>query len=480
MLKLIVAVDKKWGFAKDGSIPWDYKSDMKFFSNTTEFTDNKKTQNIVLMGRKTWDSLPDKHKPLKNRINIVISKTMEADPTTDKHLVVDSIEEGLKLCMKMKVEKKVENVFVIGGYDIYLHTLNHVLLDKVYVTQINKDFSCDKVFPKDVLFKKCLHDMTYDTTCKENNTDLTFMTFVRKNCKDDYTEEEQYLKHLWHLVNKEKRMSRNGYTMSDFGYSMEFDLSKSFPLLTTKRVFMRGVFEELKMFLSGNTNSNDLNKMGVKIWDGNSSREFLDSVGLTEYKEGDIGNLYGFQWKHYGVDYEGMDKDYTGKGFDQLKYCIDLIKNDPTSRRIMMTTYDPSRAKQAPLYPCHSNIIQWYVDDDKLNCSMYQRSSDDVLGKPFNIASTGLLLHLFCIVINSDPNYKGKQLKPYKVIYYDGDKHIYETHLDGVFTQLSRVPKPFPQLVVNKKTTKFEDFMWEDIEIKNYLCHPSIKLPMSV
>jgi thymidylate synthase len=266
--------------------------------------------------------------------------------------------------------------------------------------------------------------------------------------------------------------------MSDFGFSMEFDLQNSFPLLTTKRVFMRGVFEELLFFLRGDTDTKILEKKGVNIWKGNTSREFLDSVGLTDFKEGDIGTLYSIAFNHFNCDYQGMNKDYTGQGINQIQYCLNLIKNDPTSRRIIMTSYNPSKVHLAPLYPCHSICVQWYVNDDVLNCTMYARSQDIVCGTPFNIASTCLLCHVFCSVVNSDPNYKGKQLKPGKVKLDLGDCHIYEEHADAVLTQLSRLPYLLPQLVVNRKTTDFKNFVWEDIELKNYNCHSAIKVNM--
>ena len=151
--------------------------------------------------------------------------------------------------------------------------------------------------------------------------------------------------------------------------------------MTTKKVFFRGVFEELLFFLRGDTNSNHLSEKGVKIWEGNTSRDFLDKVGLGHYKVGDTGPMYGFQLKYFNTKYEGADTDYTGRGIDQLQYVLDLLKNDPYSRRIIMTTYNPIQKFEGVLFPCHGLFIQFYVEgDNKLSCMMTQRSCDVFLG----------------------------------------------------------------------------------------------------
>jgi dihydrofolate reductase/thymidylate synthase len=176
------------------------------------------------------------------------------------------------------------------------------------------------------------------------------------------------------------RKTRNEYTYSKFGKTLEFDLSKGFPLLTTKKVFFKGVAEELFWFLNGDTNSNHLSEKGVKIWEPNTSREFLDSMKFTDYEAGDMGPMYGFQWRHFGAEYKGMNADYTGQGFDQVQYCIDLIKKDPHSRRILMSSFNPAHAQQGVLYPCHGIGIMFNVEEGKLSCMATMRSSDEFCG----------------------------------------------------------------------------------------------------
>lgn len=171
---------------------------------------------------------------------------------------------------------------------------------------------------------------------------------------------------------------------------MRYDLSESFPLLTTKDVFWRGVAEELIWFVKGETNAKLLSDKKIRIWDGNASREFLDKIGLTEREEWDLGPVYGFQWRHFGAEYKTMHDSYEGTGYDQLKAMIKTLKEDPSSRRILLSAWNPAAIDKMALPPCHI-LSQFYVSNGKLSCQMYQRSCDLGLGVPFNIASYSLL-----------------------------------------------------------------------------------------
>jgi dihydrofolate reductase/thymidylate synthase len=211
------------------------------------------------------------------------------------------------------------------------------------------------------------------------------------------SEEYQYINLIKHILeNGISKDDRTGVgTLSIFSHNMTFNLRERFPLLTTKKVYWKAVVEELLWFISGSTNSNILKEKGVNIWDGNSSREFLDSRGLTHYNQGDIGPGYGFQWRHFGATYENMHSDYSGKGVDQLQQVIELIKKDPYSRRIVMTSWNPCDVDSMALPPCHM-FCQFYVSKGGyLSCQMYQRSADMGLGVPFNIASYSLLTIVF-------------------------------------------------------------------------------------
>ena len=180
--------------------------------------------------------------------------------------------------------------------------------------------------------------------------------------------------------------------------------------------------------------------------------------------------MYGFQLLHYGAEYNGMNNDYTGKGFNQIEYVLNLLKNDPNSRRIIMTTFNPGKAHEGVLYPCHGISIQFYVNKGYLSCSVYIRSNDFFLGNPFNIASYALLVHIFCELIGN--------LSPGNLIINIGDVHIYEEHIEPVKEQLSRIPYNFPQLEFKKKIKNINDIAFKDIKLINYNFHKRIKAKM--
>jgi thymidylate synthase len=289
--------------------------------------------------------------------------------------------------------------------------------------------------------------------------------------------EDQYL-HLISKILKEGQLTENRTgvkTWTLFGEKMEFDLEHSFPLLTTKKLFWRGIVEELIWMLSGSTNSNDLSGRGIRIWDANGSREFLDKCGFKGRAEGDLGPVYGFQWRHFGAEYIDHVTDYTGQGTDQLKEVIRLIKNDPTSRRIILSAWNPADLSQMVLPPCHA-FCQFHVENDEnnvpkyLSCQMYQRSADMGLGVPFNIASYALLTNLIAHVCG---------LKPKRFHYLLGNVHIYENHVEALKEQILRTPLPFPTLkFLVSSDMQIDEFTPEDVELVNYQYHPSIKMDM--
>ena len=189
--------------------------------------------------------------------------------------------------------------------------------------------------------------------------------------------------------------------------------------------------------------------------------------------------MYGFNWLHYGADYNGFKEDYENKGFNQLQYCMDLLENDPYSRRIIMTTYDPANAHKGVLYPCHGIVSQFYINEVDniryLSCNMYQRSADMFLGVPFNITSYSALCYIICEILNNTTNFT---YKPDKLNITFGDCHIYIDHIEAVHTQLERVPYTFPSLEFNKKLTNYNDITYEDFNIMNYKHHTPIKAYM--
>jgi dihydrofolate reductase/thymidylate synthase len=496
MINLIVAVDNDWGFSKDNKIPFPTASTCKavyddmihFYKTTTENSEsNSNLSNIVIMGKNTWESIPEKNKPLKNRINVIVSTTLfKTNVSTHNVIFTNSVESAFHFAIRKYIYKEVEKVFVIGGLSLYNYALNSVLLNKVYVTKFNKSFNCDLFFNKNLLFKKCYNLMEQQTeficesTCNSSN-ELSSINYVFES-KKQFEGEQQYLNILWSvLTTGHFRETRNAFTYSKFSTQMTFDLEKGFPLITTRKSFLKGIFYELKMFLLGESNTKKwLLDNGTKIWAGNTNRQFLDTRNLSHYPEHDLGYLYGVVWKHYGIEYKSMNEDYTGQGYDQIEYVLNLLKTDQTNRRILITSYDPSKADtHAPLYPCHSIVLQFYVEEgNRLSLMMVQRSCDLLLGAHYNIPSTSLLLILFTIVVNSDPEYKGPKLIPGKVTINLGDYHIYDSHMEQVMELLSRNPLSFPQLKINRETTNFADFEFSDLELINYDHYPPIKADM--
>lgn len=270
------------------------------------------------------------------------------------------------------------------------------------------------------------------------------------------------------LTTGDYRKTRNSETVSKFSIKMDFDISESFPLLTTKKMFWKGIVEELLWFIKGNTNSKDLEAKGVNIWKSNSSREFLDESKLFNYEEGDCGPIYGFQWRHFGTSYKGYSYNYFGLGIDQLENCIKLIKKEPESRRIFMSAWNPVQLNDMCLPPCHVSY-QFYVSKGNLSAILYQRSGDMFLGIPFNIASVSLLVYIIAKITD---------LKPGKVSIMIGDAHIYLDHVDAVNEQLLRKPMNPPKLEIKKKFSNIDDYKMDNLELIDYECHSTIKAKM--
>ena len=286
-------------------------------------------------------------------------------------------------------------------------------------------------------------------------------------------EEKQYNNIVKDIIDQgEKRDDRTGVgTLTVFGRMMRFDCRKSFALITGKKMFFRGIKGELLWMISGSTDSNKLTEQGIHIWDINGSREFLDKCNFHKREQGDLGPVYGFQFRHSGAKYIDHKTDYTGQGKDQLKECIDMIKNNPNSRRICMTAWNPSDIDKMVLPPCHC-FIQFHVVGEYLSLSLYQRSCDVGLGVPFNISQYCLLLYLVAWVTDK---------KPKEFIYHLGDVHIYNNHVEGLKTQIQRDPLTFPTLHIKPDTPKDIDKITADhIELKDYQSHPTIKLSMAM
>ena len=263
---------------------------------------------------------------------------------------------------------------------------------------------------------------------------------------------QQYLDLMKKILDEgvEKSDRTGTGTKSIFGHQMNFDLSEGFPLVTTKKIHLKSIIHELIWFLKGSTNIKYLKENGVSIWD-----EWAD-------ENGELGPVYGAQWRSW---------PNPGKEpIDQIRNLIDGLKNDPDSRRHIVSGWNPTLIDQMALPPCHT-LFQFYVANGNLSCQLYQRSADVFLGVPFNIASYALLTHMVAQVC---------ELKPYRFVHTLGDAHLYLNHLDQANLQLTRDPKSLPRLKLNKKVKEISDFKYEDIEILDYEFHPLISAPIAV
>ena len=281
------------------------------------------------------------------------------------------------------------------------------------------------------------------------------------------------------LQNGELRSDRTQTgTKSLFAKQLTFSLEQSFPLLTTKKVFFRGIVEELLWFISGKTDGQVLLEKKVHIWEKNGTRSFLDSCGLVGRKEHDLGPIYGHQWRHSGAPYKTCTDDYTGQGVDQLAQVIHLLKTDPFNRRIILSAWNPQDIPSMALPPCHA-MCQFYAETNNgdtskpllLSCQMYQRSADIGLGVPFNIAQYALLTYFLAQVCG---------MQPHKLLITFGDAHIYQNHVEALKSQLQRTPKPFPRLILDSSVNNIEDFQMKHISLVDYEPYESIAMPMAV
>jgi thymidylate synthase len=457
LISCIVSVGKNKGI--------DIKSipDSQHFENITN-------NNIVVMGRKTF--LANNTKQNITRLNIVITKNKEryANEYIDHNNVIFcDFNESIQLINKSNFSSEC---VIIGGEDIY--ALFKGYISKIYLTDIRVPdtykieytkffFDINNFFKITEFSSINLHeDIAYRYIVYEKLHTVTQL--------HDYTYSELCKKVL---TDGEYRTDRTGTgTVAIFGEQMKFDLSHSIPILTTKRVPWKSCIEELLWFLRGDTNAMLLNEKGVKIWNANSEKTFLNKVGLNHLDEGDCGANYSFQWRHFGATYVDCNQAYDNQGNDQIENIENLLKTNPYSRRIFMSAWNPCDLQKTVLPPCHVSA-QFYVDNSKrLHCHMYQRSCDMFLGVPWNILSYSILTHILAFRSN---------LNVGSLIISTGDTHIYKNHFEQVNEQSKRDHLAAPILVMkdNVKFKSLKDIEINDFDMIGYLPHKAIKAQMS-
>lgn len=532
---VIVATEVNNGIGCDGLIPWRIQEELNFFFQKTTNL-NKKGQtpsaelrNAVIMGRKTWESIPWKNRPLRNRLNVILSATKTYEEIkcesmkqisicekdcgstsvqdwSDVLVVSGGLCEALKILAQPPYASQIQTAYCIGGGSVYSEAIKPPavnFLQNVYHTIVLQSFpQCDvflnypfpELLENDILYNKIqsagkvekspsdakshsqnpsvnlvLESTKCVTSKQTDGVEIVFFKYVQRN-----KEEEQYLDLIRDILdNGIIKNDRTGTgTKSVFGRQMRFSLRNGrLPLLTTKRVFWRGVCEELLWFLNAGTDAKGLQEKNIHIWDKNSTREYLDSIGLEDYDEGELGPVYGFQWRHFGARYIRHCQDYDGQGVDQVKNLVEMIKKNPADRRLVMSAWNPAALQYMALPPCHM-FAQFYVNTDthELSCQMYQRSCDVGLGVPFNIASYALLTILIA---------KATNLVPGELIHILGDAHIYLNHEEVIKKELQRVPRAFPMLVFRKVPKYLEDLKFENFELLDYNPREALKMEMS-
>ena len=285
-------------------------------------------------------------------------------------------------------------------------------------------------------------------------------------------EENQYLDLLKDVLNNGENINgRNGGVLTVFGRQMRFSLKDNkVPMLTTKKIAWKTCIKELLWFISGKTNNKLLKDQNVKIWNSNSSKVYLESIGLFDREEDDLGPVYGHQWRHFNAEYKTCNDDYTGKGIDQLDYIIRSLKDSEgrTSRRLILSAWNPCQLKEMALPPCHV-LAQFNVINNVLSCALYQRSCDVGLGVPFNILSYSALTILLA---------KHCDLKCGEFVYFMGNVHIYDDHIDILREQSTRTPKGFPSLEIKNIYDDINSYTIDDFDVQDYIHCEKLEMKM--
>lgn len=515
-VNLIVAVgnydsDRKgYVIGKDGKIPWRNKNDMKWFKETT-------INHPVIMGRKTFNSIG---KPLSDRANIIIT----SDPNSIKYEWSDVVYTASSVEDAVKIAKKTykTDAFIIGGASVYKEALDKDLVDKIYIDYIDETVEDGDTFFDDIISDNPEWKLiTKDAIQIEPGKAVALIYEKERGLRNNV--DTTYLGLLNDIIeNGVVKHTRAGDTLSVFGRSLRFNLKEGLPMLTTKKMYGKGVIHELLWFLKGDTNIRYLVINNVHIWDDDAYRYFLERFGDirgdttkekflnyvklgayiegTDYVYGDLGPVYGKQWVNWN-------------GHNQIQEIIDTLKNNPDDRRMILSSWNVSEIPDMALPPCHytcqfyskpmtpqermawavthseinpliyffkfpNGDIEKYMDEHnvpkrKLSCMWTQRSVDSLLGLPFNIMSYAVLTYLIAQCVNMEVD---------ELIFNGGDVHIYANHIEGAKKQLERNPHKYalPQLVLNKDITEIKKFTYDDIKIKNYDSYPTIKFELNV
>lgn len=496
--EIVAAVCNSNGIGCNNTIPWQCPADIKHFRILTCTTARHDKVNAVIMGRKTWQSL--NCRPLPGRLNIVIShsRSHASEPNSESNSELSFVgchvfHTLMEAYLWLEERDDVERRFIIGGGQLYHQAIGGAWSKTLHLTHIAQDHKCDTFFPK-------IPDY-YHLVEARKLADGVILKVYHNRYGRHY--EECYLRKMRRLLDQPATEGRNGSVHSDFQWHFELDMADGIPIFSTRKAYIKGIIKELLFFVHGKTNTKELEAQNIMIWRGNTTREFLDSRGLQHYEEGDMGPMYGWVWRHYGDTYKGMRHQHGG--FDQLRDVLDKLLNDPNSRRILMTAYDPSKVAESVLAPCHSIATQFNVrvmpDGDRyLDMFTYQRSADMFLGVYFNIPSDAILLTIIAYAVGMTPG---------RLYVQFGDCHVYSSHREAVLEQIKRTPSDeLPSLEITRPLVSYtptssltpsltssltpgpsnadlalqwiESLTYEDFKVNNYCPQPAIHASMVV
>ena len=472
------------GIGAGGQLMWRLPEDLAYFKRLTSQTRDPRRQNAIVMGRITHEAIGRK---LPGRINLVVSGS---GPLKD-----------FSAALSAAADQHAETVFVVGGEALYREALASPQCEAVHVTEVwSTDggltaFAPDRFFP--ALDPAEWAPWGADAEVQENATqNLRFRraSFVRvgdPTLQEGHEvmppgalphQEAAYLALVRRAIDRgQRRQDRTGTgTRSLFGAQLRFSLRDGvLPLLTTKRVFLRGVVEELLWFVRGDTDARHLAAKGVHIWDANAAAH-AQAKGLPATDVGQLGPVYGHQWRRFGAttkgrDDGGVDRPNGGRddgGVDQLAEVVRQLREDPNSRRIILSAWNPVDLPSMALPPCHL-LAQWWVSDGEVSCMVTMRSCDLGLGLPFNIASYALLTHMVAAAA-------GPGLSVGDLVLSLGDAHVYENHVEALRGMLTRSPRPWPRLRALPARDSLEGYQADDLVVDGYAPHPAVAMAMSV
>jgi thymidylate synthase len=466
--RVIAAAHNGWGggIGFGGKLPWHLEEDLAHFRRRTKDC-------VVIMGRKTWESLPKR--PLSHRVNIILSTKASKPLINGSILIAKTLNEALNAARL----RQSKGIYVIGGADVYSEAIDHPRCEALEMTNV-----CGLQTTFDAFFPAHRQSFQLESSQPAKTFDGSFE--VWQNTEDHCSPELDYLKALRTILDQgEQTLDRTGVgTLQCFGLTLRFPLEGDrIPLMTTKRVHWKSVAEEMLQFARGDINARNLEAKGVRIWSGHTSRAHLDSIGGYDVETGSMWKAYGWQWRQWGLPYLGLEAPYraireglsgTGMLVDQLQGVVDTLRSNPMSRRIVLSAWNVGDLDQMCLPPCHVLYV-FNVTRGRLNCQMTQRSWDMFLGAPFNIAGTALLVRLLCATTG---------LQPGEIKIDAANAHIYLNHVAQVKEQLSRGPLyRFPRLEIRKPLSSLRD--WEtltadDLVLHGYRSHATIKGDMAV